>query len=88
VAVLSFEGIVENGQIRLHDPVTLPEHTKAMSSFLMWRSRPKRTSTAHVWPIQNKLPTLPSRSSRYRLMPSYDVSDFNPPAPAVRRKSP
>ena len=28
MAVLTFEGIVENGQIRLHDPVTLPEHTK------------------------------------------------------------
>ena len=28
MAVLTFEGIVENGQIRLHDHVTLPEHTK------------------------------------------------------------
>jgi hypothetical protein len=28
MAVLTFEGIVENGQIRLHDQVTLPEHTK------------------------------------------------------------
>ena len=26
--ILTLEGIVENGQIRLHDPVTLPEHTK------------------------------------------------------------
>jgi hypothetical protein len=28
MAVLTLEGIVENGQIRLHDHVTLPEHTK------------------------------------------------------------
>jgi len=28
MAVLTFEGIVENGQIRLRDKVTLPEHTK------------------------------------------------------------
>jgi len=26
--ILTLEGIVENGQIRLRDPVTLPEHTK------------------------------------------------------------
>jgi hypothetical protein len=25
---IALEGIVENGQIRLRDPVTLPEHTK------------------------------------------------------------
>jgi hypothetical protein len=28
MAILTFEGIVENGQIRLPDNVTLPEHTK------------------------------------------------------------
>jgi hypothetical protein len=28
MAVLTFEGRVENGQIRLPDDVTLPEHTK------------------------------------------------------------
>jgi hypothetical protein len=28
MAVSAFEGIVENGQIRLDDHVTLPEHTK------------------------------------------------------------
>lgn len=28
MAVLTFEGIVENGQIRLRDQVMLPEHTK------------------------------------------------------------
>jgi hypothetical protein len=28
MAILTFEGIVENGQIRLRDNVTLPEHTK------------------------------------------------------------
>jgi hypothetical protein len=28
MAVLTLEGIVENGQIRLYDHVTLPEHTK------------------------------------------------------------
>ncbi len=26
--ILTFEGIVENGQIRLRDQVTLPEHAK------------------------------------------------------------
>jgi hypothetical protein len=26
--ILTLEGIVENGQIRLRDPVTLPEHAK------------------------------------------------------------
>jgi hypothetical protein len=26
--ILTLEGIVENGQIRLRDPVMLPEHTK------------------------------------------------------------
>jgi hypothetical protein len=28
MAILTLEGIVENGQIRLPDEVTLPEHTK------------------------------------------------------------
>lgn len=28
MAILTIEGIVENGQIRLRDNVTLPEHTK------------------------------------------------------------
>ena len=28
MAILTFEGIVENGRIRLPDNVTLPEHTK------------------------------------------------------------
>jgi len=28
MAILTFEGFVENGQIRLPDNVTLPEHTK------------------------------------------------------------
>ena len=28
MAILTIEGIVENGQIRLQDNVTLPEHTK------------------------------------------------------------
>ena len=28
MAILTVEGIVENGQIRLRDQVTLPEHTK------------------------------------------------------------
>jgi hypothetical protein len=28
MAILTLEGIVENGQIRLPDGVTLPEHTK------------------------------------------------------------
>jgi hypothetical protein len=28
MAILTLEGIVENGQIRLPDDVTLPEHTK------------------------------------------------------------
>ena len=28
MAILTFEGRVENGQIRLPDDVTLPEHTK------------------------------------------------------------
>jgi hypothetical protein len=28
MAVLTFEGIVENGQIRIQAHVTLPEHTK------------------------------------------------------------
>jgi hypothetical protein len=28
MAILTIEGIVENGQIRLHESVTLPEHTK------------------------------------------------------------
>jgi len=28
MALLTFEGIVENGQIRLTDNVTLPEHTR------------------------------------------------------------
>jgi hypothetical protein len=28
MAILTVEGIVENGQIRLPDHVTLPEHTK------------------------------------------------------------
>jgi hypothetical protein len=28
MAILTVEGIVENGQIRLRDNVTLPEHTK------------------------------------------------------------
>jgi hypothetical protein len=29
MAILTLEGIVENGQIRLRDNVILPEHTKA-----------------------------------------------------------
>ena len=28
MAIQTFEGIVENGRIRLEDDVTLPEHTK------------------------------------------------------------
>lgn len=28
MAILTVEGIVENGQIRLRDPVALPEHAK------------------------------------------------------------
>ena len=28
MAILTVEGVVENGQIRLRDPITLPEHTK------------------------------------------------------------
>jgi hypothetical protein len=28
MAILTIEGIVENGQIRLRESVTLPEHTK------------------------------------------------------------
>jgi len=28
MAILTVEGVVENGQIRLRDNVTLPEHTK------------------------------------------------------------
>ena len=28
MAILTIEGIVENGQIRLRDNVTLPEHTR------------------------------------------------------------
>ena len=28
MAILTLEGIVENGQIRLRDNLTLPEHTK------------------------------------------------------------
>ncbi|MEW6367781.1 MAG: hypothetical protein AB1714_24385 [Acidobacteriota bacterium] len=28
MAILTVEGIVESGQIRLRDPVILPEHTK------------------------------------------------------------
>jgi len=28
MAILTVEGVVENGQIRLRDHVTLPEHTK------------------------------------------------------------
>ena len=28
MAILTIEGVVENGQIRLHDNVALPEHTK------------------------------------------------------------
>lgn len=28
MAITTFEGIVENGQIRLHDNVTLPENAK------------------------------------------------------------
>ena len=28
MAILTLEGVVENGQIRLPDEVTLPEHTK------------------------------------------------------------
>src|SRR5215475_13462345 len=55
-----------------------------MSLSPMWRSRLKRTSTAHVWCIRNKPPTLPSRSSRCQRMPSYDASDFDPPAPVAR----
>ncbi len=28
MALLTVEGIIENGQIRLCEPITLPEHTK------------------------------------------------------------
>ena len=28
MAILTVEGVVENGQIRLREPITLPEHTK------------------------------------------------------------
>jgi hypothetical protein len=28
MAILTVEGVVENGRIRLCDPLTLPEHTK------------------------------------------------------------
>ena len=28
MAMFTVEGIVENGQIKLHDPIVLPEHTK------------------------------------------------------------
>jgi hypothetical protein len=46
--------------------------------------RPTHAATVHAWRIRNKLPTSPSRSSRCRLMPSYDASHFDPPAPVAR----
>src|SRR2546421_4236132 len=50
----------------------------------MLRLRRKRTSTVHAWCIRSKPPTSPSRSLRCRLMPSYDASHFDPPAPVAR----
>src|SRR5712692_3082474 len=50
----------------------------------MWRRHRKRTSTVRAWCIRNTPMTSPSRSSRCQLMPSYDASHFDPPAPVAR----
>src|SRR5712691_13510208 len=54
-----------------------------MWSFLMLRPRRRHTSTVHASCIRHKPPISPSRSSRSRLMPNYDASHFDPPAPVV-----
>jgi hypothetical protein len=45
MAVLTFEGIVENGQIWIRDYVTRPEHTKVYVVILDLES----TAQAHVY---------------------------------------
>jgi len=81
MAILTLEGIVENGQIRLRDNVTLPAHTKVYVVIPVLRRHRKRISTVRAWCIRSKPPTLPSRLLRCRLMPSYDTSHCEPPAP-------
>ena len=41
MAMFTVEGIVGNGQIKLHDPIVLLEHTRCSSSFLTRRRRSK-----------------------------------------------
>ncbi len=41
MAILTFEGTVENGQIRLRDDVTLPEHTKVYVLIPALETRPR-----------------------------------------------
>ena len=45
MAISTFEGIVENGQIRLRDNVTLPENTKVYVVIADLEAAPK----AHVY---------------------------------------
>jgi hypothetical protein len=45
MAILTIEGIVENGQIRLRDNVTLPEHTKVYVVIPDFETAPQ----AHVY---------------------------------------
>ena len=45
MAILTLEGIVENGQIRLRDNVVLPEHTKVYVVIPEMETRP----LAHVY---------------------------------------
>src|ERR1043166_6110152 len=54
-----------------------------MWSFQMLRPRRRHASTVHASCIRHKPPTSPSRSSRSRLMPTYDASHFDPPAPVA-----
>ena len=83
MAILTLEGTVENGRIRLSDDVTLPEQTKVYVVIPALESGPRAASGVLAWHIGNKRPTSPRKSSRCRLMPSYDASHFAPPAPAA-----
>jgi hypothetical protein len=83
MSVTTYEGVVEDGRIKLSEDVLIPESTRVMSLFLTQGINLGLIDyPALGWPHQLMLQTLSCRLQR-RLMPRYDASSYEPPAPVA-----
>ena len=79
----TYEGVVENGHVTLPPDADIPEKTRVYG-FRMATHKGLRVLPALVWSTLNKRKISKWKSSKTQAMPTYDSTQFEPPAPLAR----